>query len=67
MEYQINMLFEFTKKYPLAPLKYEIEPIAGITRGNINHITQRIDDIISENENQPVVFEIVEETRIWIH
>lgn len=66
-EYQINLMFEYTKQYPFTPLKYEIEPIAGITRDNINTITKKIDDIINNSHQKPVVFDIVEETRNWIH
>jgi hypothetical protein len=60
-------MFEYTKQYPFTPLKYEIEPIAGITRDNINTITKKIDEIIFNSQQKPVVFDIVEETRNWIH
>lgn len=66
LEYQINLQFEFTKHYPQTPLKYEIEPIAGLTRDNINSIVHRIEDIILNSNNRPVVFDIIEETRSWI-
>ena len=67
MEYQINIMFEYTQKYPLTPLKYELEPIAGVTRDNVNNIVKKIEEIIESNQQQPVVFDIVEETRNWIH
>lgn len=60
-------MFEYSKQYPLTPIKYEIEPIAGITRDNINNITKKIDDIIINSHHKPIVFDIVEETRNWIH
>lgn len=60
MEYQINLMFEYSKKYPLTPLKYELEPIAGVTRDNINHIIKKIEEIISTSQQQPIVFDIVE-------
>ena len=67
LEYQINIMFEFTKKYPATPLRYEIEPIAGLTRDNINHIIKIIDEIVQNSQQKPVVFDIIEETRNWIH
>ena len=67
MEYQINLMFEYTTKYPSTPLKFEIEPVAGITRDNINHINLKIEEILTNNQLKPVVFDIVEETRNWIH
>lgn len=60
-------MFEYTKQYPFTPIKYELEPIAGITRDNLNNITKKIDDIINNSHQKPVVFDIVEETRNWIH
>ncbi len=66
-DYQINLMFEYSKKYPLTPLHYEIEPLAGITRDNINHIHKKIDEILLNNFKKPVVYDIVEETRAWIH
>jgi hypothetical protein len=66
-DYQINLMFEHTKTYPLSPIKYEIEPIAGITRDNVNLITRKIDDIIANSNHKPVVFDIVEQTRDWIN
>ncbi len=53
-------MFEYSKQYPFTPIKYEIEPIAGITRDNINTITKKIDDIIINSHQKPVVFDIVE-------
>jgi hypothetical protein len=53
-------MFEFIKGYPSNPIRYEIEPLAGITRDNLNEITKKIEDIISLNKNKPVVYDIVE-------
>jgi hypothetical protein len=66
-EYQISLQFEYSKQYPFTPLKYELEPIAGITRDSLNTITKKIDHIINNSQQKPVVFDIVEETRNWIH
>jgi hypothetical protein len=52
-------MFEYTKQYPSTPLKYEIEPLAGLTRDNINHIAKKIEDILFNNQQKPIVFQIV--------
>ena len=41
--------------------------MAGLTRDNINTIVQKIDEVINNNNQRPVVYDIVEETRNWIH
>jgi hypothetical protein len=33
----------------------------------LNQISQKIEDIIYENRDKPIVYDIVEETRQWIH
>lgn len=60
-------MFEFTSSYPKSPLKYEIEPVVGITRDNLQEMTTNIENILYENRNRPIVYDIVEETRFWIH
>ncbi len=60
-------MFEYTKQYPSTALKYEIEPLAGLTRDNINHIAKKIEDILFNNQQKPIVFQIVEEIRDWMH
>lgn len=45
-EYQLSIHFEYTKNYPKTPFKYDIEPIAGLTRDNLNTITKKIEDLI---------------------
>lgn len=58
-EYQINIMFEFTPSYPRSPLKYEVEPVVGITRDNIQQMTTNIENILYENRNRPIVYDIV--------
>ena len=41
LEYQLNIMFEFTKTYPKTPPKYEFESVAGITRDNILTLTRK--------------------------
>lgn len=58
------------KGYPCgtgAGLKWQMEPLAGITRDNLNQIGRKIDEIVASNAGKPIVFDIVEETRTWIH
>jgi hypothetical protein len=38
----------------------------GITRDNMTSITNTIQDIIHTNKDRPIVYDIVEETRLWI-
>lgn len=59
-------MFEFTKTYPKTPIKYEFDPIVGITRENVISMTKIIEQVIEENANKPMVFDIVEELRKWI-
>lgn len=59
-------MFEFTSNYPKGPLKYDVEPVSGITRDNMISITNAIEQIIYNSRNRPIVYDIVEETRIWI-
>lgn len=59
-------MFEFTPNYPHTPLKYEIQPITGITRDNMTAIISAIEEILHNNKDRPIVYDIVEETRIWI-
>ena len=59
-QYQIKLMFEFTQNYPKTPLKYEIEPVTGLTRDNLATITRTIEDIIHENSDRPIVYDIVE-------
>jgi hypothetical protein len=40
--------------------------MTGITRDNLNAITKRIEDLIYENRDKPIVYDIVEEVRLWI-
>lgn len=60
-------MFEFTPSYPKSPLKYEIEPVVGITRDNLQQMTINIENLLYDNRNRPLVYDIVEETRFWIH
>ena len=41
-EYQIKLTFEFTNNYPKGPLKYELEPVTGLTRDNVATITNKV-------------------------
>lgn len=52
-------MFEFTPSYPRSPLKYEVEPVVGITRDNIQQMTTNIENILYENRNRPIVYDIV--------
>lgn len=65
-EYQLKIMFEFTSNYPKSPLKYDIEPVTGLTRDNVISIANTIDDIIDNNRDRPVVYDIVEDIRAWI-
>ena len=65
-QYELTIHFEFTKTYPKTALKYDIEPITGITRDNLNSITKKIEDLIYENRGKPIVYDIIEDVRLWI-
>ena len=65
-EYQIKLSFEFTPNYPKSPLKYDIEPVTGLTRDNILSITNKVEAIIYDNRDRPIVYDIVEEIREWV-
>lgn len=58
------MHVEFTKQYPKAPPRLEIEPLIGITQDNVVAMERKVDQLLGFLGNRPLVYDVVEAVRV---
>ena len=67
-DYNIKMIVEYVNEYPVKLPKFELESITHIKMDHIKEIYIYLNKIINSRlSGVPLIFELVEGTRDWVH